>query len=144
MVVSDRLPRRVGKAGCSSQVINEPTELGVKWGVVCPDLVMLFFVEGADLKNVLRSLLFCCGCEDHQTREHVIQQCPPSVRRMAESVTLNNLIKDLSRDKSSSDASFYKKDQQSISPSITLLKNKHARTELEERAQLDWFRSSEH
>ena len=71
MAVSDRQSSEVGEAGRPSQVVGEPPELGVEWGVVCPDLATLLFVEGADLKKMFVGLFFraslalCCICEPH-------------------------------------------------------------------------------
>ena len=53
MAVSDHQSSGGGEAGRLSQVVGESPELGVELGVVCPDIATLFFIEGADLKNVL-------------------------------------------------------------------------------------------
>ena len=58
MAVSDRQFSGVGEAVCLSQVVGEFPELGLKEGVEYPDLVTLFFVEGADMRNV--PLIDCC------------------------------------------------------------------------------------
>ena len=51
--MSDHQSSGVSKAGRPSQVIREPPELGVMWSIICPDLAMIFFEKGADLKNKL-------------------------------------------------------------------------------------------
>ena len=56
--VSDRRSSGIGEAGRPWQVVGEPPELDVEWGIECPDLATLLFVEKADLKTVIGGLFF--------------------------------------------------------------------------------------
>ena len=54
--VSNRQSSGVGEACRPSEVVGKPPELDVEWGIACPDLAALFFVEGAGLENMRRGL----------------------------------------------------------------------------------------
>ena len=58
MAVSDRQSSGGRKVGRPSQVVLESPELGVECALLRLDIATLFFVDGADLKNVLRCLFF--------------------------------------------------------------------------------------